>query len=41
VSDGDFGMKFVAYNFGGFKTYSYKMKDEDGNKIPNIKEYYK
>jgi hypothetical protein len=34
-------MKCVGYDFGGnFDDNSYLMKDEEGNEIPNIKEYY-
>jgi hypothetical protein len=42
VSEGDGGMRCVAYDFGGgFESLSYSIKDEEGNEIPNIKEYYK
>jgi hypothetical protein len=41
VSEGDLGMRCVGYNFGGdFEDNSYETKDEEGNEIPNIKEYY-
>jgi hypothetical protein len=34
-------MRCIAYDFeGGFKDNSYHHKDKEGNKVPNIKEYY-
>jgi hypothetical protein len=42
VSEGDGGMRCVAYDFGGgSERKSYSMKDEEGNEISNIREYYK
>jgi hypothetical protein len=35
-------MKCVAYDFDGkFENNNYNYVDEEGKKIPNIREYYK
>lgn len=42
ISSGCGVMRCVAYDFnGGFENVSYNHRDEDGEKIPTIEEYYK
>jgi hypothetical protein len=34
-------MRSLAYDFqGGFESFSYYHKDEEGKEVPNIREYY-
>lgn len=41
VCDTNDTIRCVAYDFGGgFKHWSYNHRDEEGEKIPNIREYY-